>query len=137
MEQPKPTRIDVIEVVREYQTELSKRKRFFDYSDMDRWYLETFEGGYKIPNYICAIFDTKFGSRYFFFQRHEHENFNAMEVRLDLSGISVYNFNGIIWKNYHLLESKIMRCEYLDPDHTKKIIEDRLKAFFTNFTITI
>lgn len=139
MELQQPERINELEIIREYQTPLSRRKRFFDYSDADGWYLETMDGGYKMPNRFCAITDTKILSNYFLFKRIENERFKAYEIstRVDGSTFILRMSEGLIWENYQNIESNCGRAQYFDADTTLKNLQETIKSLFTNFTITI
>ena len=138
MEQQRPATIPENQTVKDYQTPLSRRKRFFDNSDKDGFYLETLQGGYRMPNRFCACQDTKSLSSFFFVSR-DGERFIAYLVTIYDNGKTfiIQIIQGNIWENYQTLERYCMNAEFLDVDHTLNDLNQQLKNLFTNFQITI
>ncbi len=132
------------EVAKEYQSEHNRKARFDKWSNDERFYVETFDGGVLLKNYFLAHKHHKKEGSYlvsesdsYFLFRRDGYTYNAMSAIFSHDGISIHFNSGIIYRQFQAIESTLSGCEFLEPEQFIKNLETSIQKHFTNFKINI
>lgn len=132
------------EIAKEYQAEHNRKARFDKWSNDERFYIETFDGGMLLKNYFLAHRHYDSGKDWFhserddyFLFRRDGYNYTAMSAIFSHDGISIHFHSGIIYRQFQSIESTLSGCEFLEPEQFIKNLETSIQKHFTNFKINI
>lgn len=135
MDKPRQTTDETI--VKEFQSELSKKIRFFRNSNPDRFYIETHDGALLMPNEFCTFKEGRVVDSYFLFSRIGNELFTSYSIKVG-KGVCLFEMSsGLIYLKNELISSHIYpNAEFIDFQKAKEDLQKAVKAIFSQFTIT-
>lgn len=124
------------EFVKEFQSELSRKIRFFRNSNNDRFYIETHDGAMLLPNEFCAFKEGRVVDSYFLFSRVGNEMFTAHSIKIGKGVCAFQIHSGIIYLHNQLIGSYLHpNIEFIDYKKAKEDAQNAISQIFTNLTL--